>query len=755
LKILTLISGGDYGGAKTHVFSILRRVNLTDTNDLVCFREGDFASEARALGIPTTVISGGIAGTLRALVSFAKKGGYDVIHSHGSRGNAMAVLLKAVLKLPVVTTIHSDYASDYKGRPLAALTYGNVNRFALSRIDYYIGVSALTAQMLIDRGFTPERVFVMYNGIEMGVEAENADDYTANADVNTANADDDTANADDNTANAGIATAKTVGVDAHIDPAVVTIGIAARLEPIKDIATLIRAFVIAHKSVPFLRLKIAGTGVEEEMLKTLAADLGVADFVEFLGWVSDTDAFYKTLDINALTSLSEGLPYVLVEGAKYKLATVSTKVGGVGELINSGVNGCLVPVGDINALAEAFIRYATDEPFRRLHGGRLYELVKEKFSLTAMVNTQLDIYTRIISSHRRSKAERFGVTLCGAYGMGNIGDEGILKAIISEIRAIDRDIPIYVLSRKPKLTRRVHRVRAVHTFNVLRFPFLARGSKLYINGGGSLIQDETSSRSLWFYLYTILAAKLSGTKVLMYGCGIGPVSKPFNRRLAGKIIDGCVSAITLRDGGNESVLRSLGVVKPEVYIAADPALTLGNGETSSGAEDSREYAVTLRDWHGIDGRLNAIAAAIDGAYDRHGLTPVFIPIDAKDLPVMRKTSGLLKCPYRVHGVFNTPEELIDEMRTLRFALSMRLHALIFAASAEIPLGGIVYDPKVQGFLEHLGQRNYVALEDLTAEKLSEIIETCLMNRENPGTIRLRELEAVNREVLGRHLAMFS
>lgn len=70
-------------------------------------------------------------------------------------------------------------------------------------------------------------------------------------------------------------------------------------------------------------------------------------------------------------------------------------------------------------------------------------------------------------------------------------------------------------------TRLRHRVNAVYTFHVPSFARRMAHSQLYINGGGSLMQDVTSRRSLWFYLYTLDAAKRRGCKVMMYGCGIG------------------------------------------------------------------------------------------------------------------------------------------------------------------------------------------------------------------------------------------
>jgi polysaccharide pyruvyl transferase WcaK-like protein len=109
--------------------------------------------------------------------------------------------------------------------------------------------------------------------------------------------------------------------------------------------------------------------------------------------------------------------------------------------------------------------------------------------------------------------------VCGAYGLGNSGDEAILRAILGEIREIDPDITIYVISKNPKITKMLHKVRAIHSINLIAFARIARKSRLYINGGGSLIQDVTSRRSIWFYLYTIRAAKKRGARVMMYGCG--------------------------------------------------------------------------------------------------------------------------------------------------------------------------------------------------------------------------------------------
>ncbi|MCL2085218.1 MAG: glycosyltransferase [Oscillospiraceae bacterium] len=126
-----LISGGDVGGAKTHVLSVLAglrsRPGMSVT--LVCFRDGPFAEEARRMGIDTRVIYGnGMAGDLRALEELIRGGGYHMVHSHGSRGNTFSAMLKPRLGLPALTTIHSDYKKDYLGSPPPAPTHRGLNR---------------------------------------------------------------------------------------------------------------------------------------------------------------------------------------------------------------------------------------------------------------------------------------------------------------------------------------------------------------------------------------------------------------------------------------------------------------------------------------------------------------------------------------------------------------------------------------------------------------------------------------------------
>ena len=317
MKVIHLISGGDSGGAKTHVLSLLQNLNKTITAQLVCFRDGPFAEEARAMGIPTMICGGNnIPHLRRELADYIRQGGYQLIHCHGSRANMIGALLREPTGLPVVSTVHSDYKLDYMGRPFARLTFGAINAWALRHLDYRIGVSDAMVDLLIDRGFPPDRFYAIYNGIDFTPAPSQGDRL-----------------------------AYLRGLGADVEENSVVVGIAARLNPVKDMSTLIRGFAEGHKSCPRLRLVIAGDGEERQKLEDLAKELGVEKAVTFAGWISGgMDRFYSALDVNALTSLSETFPYALTEGARFHLATVATAVGGIPYLIDQDVNLSLIHI---------------------------------------------------------------------------------------------------------------------------------------------------------------------------------------------------------------------------------------------------------------------------------------------------------------------------------------------------------------------------------------------------------------------------
>ena len=741
MKVIHLISGGDSGGAKTHVLSLLQNLNKTITAQLVCFRDGPFAEEARAMGIPTMICGGNnIPHLRRELADYIREGGYQLIHCHGSRANMIGALLRGPTGLPVVSTVHSDYKLDYMGRPFARLTFGAINAWALRHLDYRIGVSDAMVDLLIDRGFPPDRFYAIYNGIDFTPAPSQGDRL-----------------------------AYLRGLGADVEENSVVVGIAARLNPVKDMSTLIRGFAEGHKSCPRLRLVIAGDGEERQKLEDLAKELGVEKEVTFAGWISGgMDRFYSALDVNALTSLSETFPYALTEGARFHLATVATAVGGIPYLIDQDVNGYLFTPGDWQTLGRYLAALGNGDALRREMGEKLYEKASAKFSIQSTVDTQLHIYEEIIRRHNRPKRDRDGVVICGAYGRGNAGDDAILEAILQEMRSIDPDMPITVLTKDPKATRLTYRVRTAGRMDVGTWKKAMRHAGLYINGGGSLIQDVTSRRSLWFYLHNIQAAHKAGCKVQMYGCGIGPVLREQHRKLAASVLNANVDVITLREPDSLKELQSMGVTKPEILLTADPALTLpaaSEDEIDSvllraGIPPHGKYlCFALRNWKGFEDKAPLFAQAAKYAYETYGLTPVFAAVEKHLDPVAgRLAAAGLDIPHYFLDDAGSAGTIIGALSRMQAVVSMRLHALIFAAGQGIPLAGVVYDPKVSAFLRYIGQENFLDLDALTADALKAMIDRMVSSPISPeeqaaAVQNLRQIEQVNvdtaRRLLGK------
>ena len=705
MKVIHLISGGDSGGAKTHVLSLLQHLNRTITAQLVCFRDGPFAQEARSLGIPVEIMGGNnIPRLRRRLTEYIRSGGYELIHCHGSRANMVGALLRKTTGLPVVSTVHSDYRLDYMGRPFARLSFGAINAWALRKLDYRIGVSDAMVDLLISRGFAPDRFYSIYNGIDFTPAPPQGD---------------------------RLPYLRSLGAD--VDEDSVVVGIAARLNPVKDMSTLIRGFALARRDCPRLRLVIAGDGEEREKLGNLAKELGVEKEVTFAGWISGgMDRFYSALDINALTSLSETFPYALTEGARFHLATVATAVGGIPYLIDQDVSGYLFAPGDAEDLGRRLAALGADDALRRDMGEKLYAKASRDFSIQKTVDTQLRIYQEILRRSRRERKERDGVVICGAYGRGNAGDDAILDAILQEIRSLDPDMPVTVLSKDPAATRLTYRVRSIHRSHILSWRKAMRKSVLYLNGGGSLIQDVTSRRSLWYYLYNIRSAHALGCRVQMYGCGIGPVTREHLRRMAARTLNSCVDIITLREPDSQAELRAMGVTSPQILLTADPALTLRaatEDETDSvllcaGIPPHGKYlCFALRRWPGFEEAAPALRAAAAYAYETYGLTPVFLSVEKRlDPGAGRIAADGLSVPHYFLDDAGKAGTIIGALSRMEAVVSMRLHALIFAAGQGIPLVGIVYDPKVSSFLRYIGQEQFADLSALTEDKLCRMID---------------------------------
>nr|WP_297175019.1 polysaccharide pyruvyl transferase CsaB [uncultured Agathobaculum sp.] len=725
-----VMGGGDVGGAKTQIMNTVTGLAKRNEVMLLSFRAGPFADEARERGIDVRVIERhnpfAAARAMRDLVDEFRP---DIVHCHGGRANLMGAIVRRSRSVPVVTTVHSDYKLDYLGNPFKQHTFGAANAVALRFLDFYQPVADRMARTLIERGFDPERIVKIYNGMEFKRPTDDFDRVSYLRE----------------------------NYGASVEDGDVLCGIAARLTAVKDIATTVRAFAEARKEAPQLRLFIAGDGEDEEMLRRLCVQLGIAERVTFCGWVSPVEPFFRAMDINLLSSVSETFPYSILEGICAGCATICSDVGGMPELIDTGENGYIFPVGDHRQLARYMVRLANDAALRHTFAKALYEKASRDFSKDKMCERQEANYRHLLARFHRPKDERESIVICGAYGRGNAGDDAILEAIVREMRALDPERTICVMSRRPKETRLVYRTNAIYTFNVFSVLRRFRRAALYINGGGSLMQDVTSTRSIWYYCYTLRAAKKRGCKVMMYGCGIGPINRPGNRIMAARTIDRSVDRITLRDDTSRAQLAQMGVTQPDIRVSADPTIILDPAPREvvnlaleqSGIDPAGRYiGFGLRSWKGLESVLPEIASAAEYAYRKHGLTPVFVPIEfPSDLIPAERVGALLSCPWHAVRTRQPIEVTIGILARMQAVVGIRLHSLMFSAGQGVPVVGMSYDIKVDGFLKYIGSRTCLPLRSVRSADLCRLIDECVsgaLDAEVHRTARmLREREHEN------------
>ena len=733
MKIMHLISGGDVGGAKTHVIGLLEELSKGNEVELVCFVDGPFAREALQKGIHTRVLKKrSLFRVARNLKKYLKNKHFDVLHCHGARANVTSVLMGRA-SCPVISTIHSDPRLDYMGRPLLKRLVGMANRCALRIRDGWVAVSDAMKERMELRGYDGGRMHTIYNGISFPKKLSHLPrrEYL-----------------------------RSLGVD--WDEGCVVYGIAARIDPVKDMTTLVKAFARTVEAAPNARLLIAGSGDQEAEIKALAESLCPAGTVHFAGWVSDMNSFYHALDVNLLTSISETFPYAITEGARMHCCTISTAVGGIPKVVLDGETGFLITPGDADTLAQRMIQVARDPKLRARLGCGLYEKVKTEFSVEAMGRQQEEIYRSIVNRWNRQRQGRYGAIICGAYGKGNAGDDAILVCMIRQLRQQDPDLPITVMTRKPGQTALLTGVSTIHIFDILAAWRVMKNSSLYISGGGSLIQNVTSNRSLLYYLFSIHQARRAGCKVMMYGCGIGPVNGEKNQRKTARILEKSVDLIALRDPESMETLHSFGISGPRTLVTADPALLMEGDNRAAerimrenGLDPDGKYCLfVLRPWDGTRERLREIAAAADYCREKYGLMPLFYTLEpGRDDEVTHAAADLVKAPCQVLPPVADGTALCGLIGRMELVVSMRLHALIFACAQQTKVAAISYDPKVTGFMNYLGSESCVELNDASDKAIKDMIDRA-MTRDIPAQVdHLKALAEENGILAGELLHM--
>ncbi|MGD9496446.1 MAG: polysaccharide pyruvyl transferase CsaB [Armatimonadota bacterium] len=294
------------------------------------------------------------------------------------------------------------------------------------------------------------------------------------------------------------------------------------------------------------------------------------------------------------------------------------------------------------------------------------------------------------------------IVISGYYGFGNAGDEAVLSATLGELRRRLPQAELVVLSGDPAATREAHDVAAVPRWPLAPLRRTIASADLLLSGGGSLLQDQTSVRSLLYYLLTLHLARAARVPYVVHAQGIGPLRSRLGQLAAGFYL-ARAAAVTLRDEDSTRLAAELGLPAEHITLAADPAFLIepvAGSETEAilaraGVEPGTALVgMVVRRWRGAQAVLPVLARIGRLAAEAWGARTVILPFQ---LPADREVShelaalvpGVALIDWELH-----PRALAGVVGHLQLLVAMRLHALVFAAAQAVPAVGVCYDPKV-------------------------------------------------------------
>lgn len=332
------------GGAQTSVFQLMSRLDRTRFEPVIVCLEQNEPPPQHFLDAGIRVIGlmmphrWSPLGILR-LVRLFRAENADIVHTHLRRAGVTGRIAAWMAGVPVILAhvrniaVRSSWGSRFVDRSLARIT------------DRVIGVSPAVIEQKHEFGLPPERLAVIVNGVdrELFKPASRAD----------------------------------CRAPFSLPAGDFVIGFSGRLEPAKHVDTMIRAAALAAKEVPEIRVAIAGEGHERPVLEKLAAELDFAGRVSFLGHCSGMQRVYPMFDALCLPSEAEGCSRALLEAAACGVPLVATPIAFAPEMTGRNEEaGLLVPLGDVQGFARAFVRLAREAGL----AARLGSAIRERSS---------------------------------------------------------------------------------------------------------------------------------------------------------------------------------------------------------------------------------------------------------------------------------------------------------------------------------------------------------------------------------------
>ena len=377
LRVVTLVDGlGLMGGGERLAREIVTRLDPTRFDRTLCVsrwspeRAADPAAAAalaeldhegvRFLGLRRRASFDVTA--WRPLVSRLRHERVDILHAHKFGSNVWAAALRPLTATPVV--LAHEHTWSFEGQPIRKF----LDRALIARqVDRIITVSRADRRRMAEvEGIDPAKLLFVPNGIPAPA------------------------------AGAGVDLRPELGVPADAP----VVGTVCALRPQKALDVLVRAAEQLRDAIPDVRVLIVGEGEERARIESLIAELGLGDTVSLLGRRNDVPDVLRTFDVAACSSDFEGTPLSVLEYMEAALPVVATRVGGVPDLIEDGVHGCLVEPRDAQGLAAGLARLLGDPDLARAMGQRGQARRRSEFDISNTVREIERLYESLVAAER-------------------------------------------------------------------------------------------------------------------------------------------------------------------------------------------------------------------------------------------------------------------------------------------------------------------------------------------------------------------
>ena len=675
-KILMVTMGLDIGGAETHIVELSKQLKSMGHDVIVVSNGGVYVPEILAAGIrhyeaPLHRRSIGCMrralGILKRVIREEKP---DLVHAHARIPGFLCGILHRSMKFPFVTTAHWVFQTS---GGLRYLTDWGQRTIAVS--------DDIKAYLMREYGIPAEHISVTINGID-------TDKFSPEV--------------------SGATVLEEFGLDANRP----VVSYVSRMD--EDRALVARQLIeIApelEQRVPGVQLLIAGGGNVFDELNAKAqqvnAQLG-RKVIAMTGPRTDINKIVAAGDVfvgvsrAALEAMAAAKPVIVAGNEGYQGLFGPDKLEEA-RLGNFCCRGLELSTPDRLLQDVSDVLLASEERREQL-GAYGRQVIFDYYSVRRMAQDCLDMYDKACSP-------AYNILVSGYYGFSNAGDDAILQSIHDNLMAANEEIKVTVLSNDPAQTKARYGLNAVPRFNLLQVWQAVSRCDVLLSGGGSLLQDRTSTRSLLYYLFVMHLARCKGKKVVLYANGIGPVQRPANRRRVKRAVDRA-DLITLRDHSSAKELRDMGVTRDDLHVTADPVFTMARAEQEQvdgilqevGLSREQPFAViSVRDWPGTEQFPEELAAVCDHLYEKYGLVSLFVLMQPDhDRQISRQVLEHMVHHGLLLDGSPEPAQLMGVISASKLCLAMRLHTIIFAAGAAVPVVGLVYDPKVSSYLQEL------------------------------------------------------